>query len=417
MNARKKVDVAVRAIALATAIRWAGWGFAEPAFAVFLYSFVKNYTDTGLISASYNFIFLFAVPVVGSMVNRGSARAIIMTGLLLYPFIGLGHTIGGLTGIALFVILAQLVNGVSYAFDSVGRITLIRRHVGAHEIGNALGYFDTVATFGWICAALVGALAVNFIELPWLFAMIIPTSLITLWVVSRIKPDSPPPAAHQEQHGFLMPYRQFMRAVRHWRSPMRQCAISTVLTGMLSVVNGLIIPIYSYVGGASLTKVMLLGAFASVPMLFGSRLGWLVDRSPKKARTIAFICAGVLIALLALTGNYYLQLAIAFLIGITVELASLANAAIIMHLAKPENYGTVTSELQFLGSLGAMLAPIAIGGLIDWLGSAGGLAVVSVMFLSLALYLNRARVHGFELDMLFALRRARHATTTASLNN
>ena len=276
------------------------------------------------------------------LADRVSARRIIIFGLMLYPLIGASLRRAGLFGIVALTLVAQILNGVTYAADAVGRGTLIRRSVSAGSIGKALGYFDSVSMMGWIVAALIGAAAVAIMPLPWMFSAIIPTSLIALWITYTIKPDVPPtqpPLPGRLWHKIISSYRQFLSAMRHWKRPMRHCAVSTAATEMLNITSDFIIPIYSFGTGASLSQVMIIGVFANMPTLFGSRFGWLVDKNPRLIRSFVFLSSAMLIGSLALIPNYYWQIAVAFILGIAVELAGLANAAIATRLTASERRG------------------------------------------------------------------------------
>ena len=391
MFEKLKIDQHIRRITLASAIRWAGWGIVEPLESVFLFTFVHNYADAGLLRALYSLVFLLALPVVGEIADRVSARSLILFGLAIYPIIGASYVTAGLTGLVGFIIVARFANGISYACDAVGRGTLIRKLTRHRDLGEVIGYFDTLAKGSWVFAALIGAVLVITVPLTWLFVAIIPTSIIAFLIVRKITPDTPLVLVDTSRSTSLIifeAYRDFAKAVGAWRWPMWQTAISTTTAGALSVIGSFAIPLVAYSGGSSLSAVMLMGALAASPALFAEKLGWLVDQNPRRARVIALLSATLLIASLALTGNYYWQLVVSFGIGMAGELVNIANATIATGLAKRIAYGIVTSESELLYSIGEVLAPISIGALMDATGTqvtfawiAGALLMVSLLFI------------------------------------
>jgi MFS family permease len=383
----------VRSIALATGIRWVGWGFCESIFMVFWFSQIKEYSLTGFVQISYDLVFLLLVPLVGGLMDHMSARKVILFGLMLYPLIGLGHVVGVATGIIWFAIAAQIINGVTYACDSVGRGTLLRRFTSKETIAEAFGYFDTISMFGWIIAAFLGAAVVDTLPLPVMFLGIIPTAVIAFFVVYRMKDDkksfTPVVAGRKIASSITSAYARFAGAILHWGSQMRHWGVGVMGTTALNVISDFILPIYAYGTGASLSKVMVLAALANIPTLFGSRLGWVVDKDPIHIRNTTFVIAAALISSLAMFPGYYWQLAVAFLLGIAVEILRLASSATATQLSDLSSYGVVTGEAEFFSGVAAIAGPVIFGGLLDLVGSVWGFGIIASAFFVLVLYLSR----------------------------
>jgi len=303
--------------------------------------------------------------------------------------------VGIATGVVWFAIAAQAINGFTYACDSVGRGTLMRRSSTKQNIGEAFGYFDTVANFGWLIAAFIGAAVVSYVPLPLMFFAITPTSLIALFLIYRMPVDHEgymPSVGHRSvSQSLAKGYARFIYAIRHWGSQMRRWGASVIATSALNVISDFILPIYAFGTGASLPMVMILAALANIPSLFGSRFGWLVDKYPVRVRNATFFISAVLIGTLAVFPEYYWQLAVAFLLGIAVELLSLVNATTGTRLSNDSIYGVVTSELEFFSGVSAVAAPLAFGGLIDAIGSVASFSIIGFGFIVLVVYLHRQR--------------------------
>ncbi|NTU66864.1 MAG: MFS transporter [Candidatus Moranbacteria bacterium] len=121
MSKPKDVPKGVRMITLITSIRWMGWGFAESLIPVFLFSFGKTYAEAGLLKSVLDVSLIVSMLFAGLIADSISATAMIAVGLVIYIFIGLGYWMAGVTGLVVFILFARIMNGISYALDSVGR--------------------------------------------------------------------------------------------------------------------------------------------------------------------------------------------------------------------------------------------------------------------------------------------------------
>src|ERR1700723_548483 len=129
MSKLPEIPYGVRVITIATAVRWFGWGLAESLIPVFIFSFAHTYATTGLIGSAYDFAFIIALPIVGVAADELPATSLVALSLAIYPLVGLAYLMAGVFGLVAFVVIARIVNGVTYALDCVGRETYIRRHV------------------------------------------------------------------------------------------------------------------------------------------------------------------------------------------------------------------------------------------------------------------------------------------------
>ena len=50
--------------------------------------------------------------------------------------------------------VGSFLNGITFAMDSVGRGTYFRRNASDGKLATIFGYFDTIANFWWVVAAL-----------------------------------------------------------------------------------------------------------------------------------------------------------------------------------------------------------------------------------------------------------------------
>ncbi|HSU72489.1 MAG TPA: MFS transporter [Candidatus Binatia bacterium] len=390
---RKRVPPGVSLLSWATGVRWFGWGLFEALLPVFLFSFAHTYAETGLLSSIYNIAFMLSWPLAGMLADRVASKTIIVAGLLLYPFISISYFLAGVSGFALFIVIARVLNGVGYAFDSVGRDTYFRAHTPPKSIASAFGYSNTVTHFCWIGAVLLSMLIVPFVPLHWLFLAIIPTVIITIFMVLRLLPD------HTEKFkdGLRKAvsggvYIGLLREMRSWSTGLQLSAVLTFFTGFIATLAEFFIPIYAYVQGASLPQVIFISVILNIPQLFGTWLGRIADRNHVKSLLAGLGCVCLLLAVLTFSQGYLWQLVVVFGIGIVLELIDLAGDGITTHLAHPRHYGRISGAMEGLGDLGSVAGPVVLGLLLDKAGMAftvWSLAGV-VLVLGIVVYAARA---------------------------
>ncbi len=164
----KEIPRGVRMLTIATAVYWIGWGFAESLIPILLYSFSNTFAQAGLLRSAFDVTLILSLPLIGMAADRMRATTLVLIGLFLYLFVGTGYFLAGVTGFAVFIVLARLLNGVSYGLVSVGRETYFRRHTPASKIATVFGYLDTISNFWWIIAAVMGIFLIKYFSFKYL---------------------------------------------------------------------------------------------------------------------------------------------------------------------------------------------------------------------------------------------------------
>lgn len=382
-NARKpsldQIPSGVKVIASVTAIRWFGWGFGESLIPVYLYSFLRNYTTTGIIGSAYELVFIVSLPLVGIAADRISSRVLIALGLALYPLVGLCYFLGGYANNALlFVILAQAINGTAYAFDQVGRDTYIRVHSPKGTIATGLGYLDTVGDFWWVVAALLSIPLLHYVGIPILLLMIAPTSLVALLVISSIKIRE---RAITDREGLavLADRTAISKALVSWNFRLFGLAIFSFSVGAATTISTFLIPIDAYARGASLVQVVLIGIMFTIPQILGWSLGKYFGKAGTQSFPICLIVFAVLLEMLSLSIGHVLMLVAALGIGVILEFFALGSGQLLTSFSKPEEIGRAGSIMTALTELGSLVGPIAMGMLMDAKGPSAAFSFLSFL--------------------------------------
>lgn len=389
------IEEGVRLISIATSIRWFGWGFAEAFLPIFLFSFAHTYAETGLLRSVYGIIFLFFLPVVSWLADNIASKKLMLFALLLYPLISISYFSAGAFGIVAFVVCARIINGVAYALDSVGRSTYVRTHAKTDSIATSFGYIDSLANFWWLVAVFLSIFLVKYIPVHYLFLMIAPTALISIYFVQKL-PDGLTASSLTKEARLSVfgSYGTFFKTIISWGRRVRSLATLSLFIGIVLTVGEFFIPIYAYTQHQSLWKVVLLTGFVAFPSLFSSPLGLVAD---KYRRTIFWACGFIAIFLfvLAFTSIFPMQLIMVFLIGVCLELLYLAVDREVTFEVPKESIGTLSGAFQGVSQASEIIGPIVLGVMIDLSSmkfTLAVLAIISLIFAGVYFNLNKNKV-------------------------
>ncbi len=376
----------VRLITLATSVRYFGWGLGEAFIPVFLLFFVDSFLKVGILASIYDVAFFLAIPLAGYLADNIKAKRMIMAGLIIYIFIGLGYFLAGLTSMLIFLILARALNGISYSLDQVARDTYIMKHVPKNKESRTFGNFDFITTFWWIVAVIIGIFFVKYVPIHWLLFFITPTSIIAFFIILGIKEKK----SKKKRTAFSIGevYGKFFREIKNFNKGLRLLAIMNFVFGIIASIIYFFAPAISYLGGESIIQAVIIVFVYSLPGLFGKHLGKIADRKKEKIFIFGVLFLILLLFSLMYISNYYVILVTVFLASMTFELFYLAGQGVIARITERTHLGETDSSLNAIGSLGAVVGPILFGFLIDRVNlSSAYLAIIFItLLLSILIY-------------------------------
>jgi len=354
----------IRIISIATAIRWVGWGMAEPLIPVFLFSLLKSYGASGLIGSVGEVVFLLILPVAGILADRIPLKTFLIIGLIFFFFDGL-WVVAALTSIATFALIANLFDGVAVASDVVGRATYIRRYVSSERVASVMGFQNTLINFGTIVGACISIVLIHFVSYAWIFFGIIPANLIALILFLYFLPKDAISHGNTQDSGYWSVWKD----ARNWKNGLHFLGALTLLLYALTALATLLVPIYAYVHGANLEEVIILGIIAILPQLFASPLGKIADTWRGKVLPIGLGVVALLLGSLAFVTSYALVLPVIFLLEVVLVLLGLVVENLVTAATDPAHYGRVSAVFEGLKDVGKFIGGVGLGFTLDLIGS------------------------------------------------
>jgi MFS family permease len=381
----------VQIVTLVTSVRWFGWGFAETLIPVLLFSFGNSFAEAGLLKASVDITFILALPLIGVFADKVRATTLILVGAFLYLFVGLGYFLSGVTGMIVFLVLARLINGVSWGLDVVGRETYIRRHVEKNNVATAFGYFDTVANFWWVVSAVMGIFLIKYFSITTLLFLITPFSFISLLIVARFRKKEERVHALGRK-GFGV---NFFREIKEWSLMLKGLLGFNFLISFTGAVVVFFLPIEVYKEGGSLTLVILMGIAYALPTLTGWGLGRFFDKTGYRTLGVGLVALALLLLSLAFFTSFFWRIALMLIISMILELISVGSNELITATAKPEHFGRVEGVMKSVSTIGEMVGPLVVGVLMDLTSAGSAYISLSAVIFSLAVIFKVLDNRGF----------------------
>ncbi|MBX2866546.1 MFS transporter [Candidatus Kaiserbacteria bacterium] len=381
------VSTGVQGVTIATAIRWFGWAFVDPLIPVFLFMFSESFLQTGLLASIYSVVFLISVPIVSFISDHIRAKYVILAGLAIYPLIALSYYFAGVYGMAAFIAIARALNGISYALDATGRATYVRRHTDKQQVGTAFGFFQ-IFTEGWrTLAMLLSIVVIKYVEIHELFLFIIPTTLIAMFIVSRIE-DSPCDYQHKADwasciHGST--YMRFIQEVMIWKNALKKLALVSFVFNALTAAIALFVPIFLYADGVSLERIIIFSIIANIPFLFGYHAGKIADTyGTRLLSPLSFVLA-LLMGALAFVHTYEWYLVVVFIFNMCISLGLIIIDAEMTRCGDDRKYGALSGAILEVAELASVISPIAVGFSITMIGQGNTLLGLGVVMVIVAL--------------------------------
>lgn len=353
---------------------------------VFLLSFSGSFAETGLLGSALGIASLISLPIIGVWADKMPARHMVLISLLLYPLVGISYFAAGVYGLAVFIVIARLINGFTWELENVGIQTYFRRVVSSRKIGQSFGFLDMLPNTAWVAAAIIGMAFAMIIPIHWLLLLIAPFSVIAYFIAVHAPADEVRPTTAPTRLPFFHFYGKTFAEFKSWNSRLWFVGLLFAFTSILASLIYFFIPIDAYMDGANLSMVALIALLGAVPGILGYKIGKIADKHNKYTLiTVALVLSSIISVGLVLLPYYWYKLVAIFLAGIVLEIIYIVQSSLITTLGPAESYGERGSAFEGINVLGDLLAPLLLGICLDVIGFDGVSIAVAVVAVVLAL--------------------------------
>jgi len=383
----KSIPMGIKLIVLVIFARALGWGFADPFFPLYLSQFQQKYTVVGsLFSILQLGSFLMLIPLT-RLTDRVKDGNLIRDGEVLYFFVILGYILAGFLHSIPLLIITLFFNGLAQPLIVVGAESYIRRHdVGGKA--TPFGFYVATDYMGWILGMVLGAFLIHFYGLNWMFLAVLPSILLSFFILPRVK-----------ERGI----RSFFRGISlyfHRRADVlkliqdaRALSPKMIFFLTLAFFDGIIwafsytfIPLFGLSMHLDLKSISLLMAVMYLPFIFSFFFSELEDRLPRmNLIAIGLFIAAVSYALLFLIVPQSGVILLVIMTSFSMAIIRPAYQGAITRLAPAHQLGEVTGFDNLIERLGRILGPLFTGFIADVYGIQTAFLAVAILAFGLGI--------------------------------
>jgi len=394
-----RISKEVKIVSWSTAVLWFGWGFGEALIPVFLYQFAHSYAETGLLKSVLDITALLITPIIGYYADKISIKKMMLIGISLYFLIAINYYLAGALAVAVFIVIARVLNGVSWPLTCVSRESYICKYTPQKHMARAFGYFDTLGVLSWVIAVCLSLFLVQRFAIHQLLFLIAPAALIS-FIIACFLPDHTKLKKIKPLKFNFRPYREIIKEIFCWPTKLRTLMLSSFLISFVSSAFFFFLPIEVWKTNSDLKQIIILAIFYSLPEASGNLLGWMIDRlRVNRSLVISFVgIIAVIVASIFLT-SFLWRLAALILVGIFIETISLSRRQLIADFNVKNNFlvlkthysfGGISAILDEITSLGSFAGIIIVGALVDLVSWSVALwFLVAVLILVLGIFLQK----------------------------
>jgi MFS family permease len=326
-----------------------------------------------------------------------------LIGISLYFLVALNYYLAGALSIVLFVVIARVLNGVSWPLTCVSRESYICKYTPRRQMARAFGFFDTLGNLAWVLAVCLSLFLVQKFAVHQLLFLIAPAALVALIIAWFLPNDTKLKKVNHLKFNFR-PYREIIKEIFRWPAKLRVLILSSFLISFVSSAFFFFIPIEVWKTNSDLKQVIILAIFYSLPEVSGNLLGWVIDKL-KVSRSLVFSFLGSIVVIIGsiFWTSFLWRLAALILVGIFMETIALSRRQLIADFNIKNNFllwkthynfGGISAILEEITNLGGLIGIILAGALIDLVSWSVALwLLVAVLIFVFGIFIKKKIIH------------------------
>lgn len=360
-----------------------GWGFADPFFSLFLAEFSDSYALIGFFTTIFTAASLLLIIPVGGILDRVRHSTMMNFAKVLVSIVALCYFFAGYFLSTPLLIIALLLNGITYALIWPATIATIRDSSTGKNAALGLGLFFTFRQLAWAFGLFCSLFFIWHFPIYSIFIPTMITPLISI-LFSGKKEEKKGQGLKRAVHDLFVKDKivlRFFTEMKQFNAQMWWAYITFMLLYVVYVVALIFIPLFAESIGFSMLHIGILVITMNIPFILSFFSAEIADHSGRMRLIIAGIfissCGAFFLAFFHSAAWHLFFGAIILVIGYSIATPSLSS---IITLLTPKGYaGTGTSLLEFCLQLSMVITSPLLGFIIDRGGWKSGFASVGML--------------------------------------
>ncbi len=316
--------------------------------------------NIGLLFSGFYCVRILAGPYIGVLADKKGAKAIIRYSLILYPIIGILYVVANTYWI---LILARLVHGLASAMMLPMVMTYIGTISPEGEESRYMSIYNTVIYLANGVGPAVGSGIANFYGYKIAFSSLLILSVIAFCIINFL-PDFQNAVVEKKESKKKKLMFVFKRNI------MAICVVQIVAT--IAAVFSM--SFYSLYLMSINVDTSIVGIILTIDNLIvgGSQIviSRFIDKiNKKRVIGITLFLSGLATMLLVFTSNRKMIIVVFVLLSSLSAVLLLASSALSAIIGKAEGMGETMGVINSASSLGAVVGPVILGVVADYMSS------------------------------------------------
>jgi len=391
------IPISIRIISLSMFlfVLWRGlWG--DTFFSLYIKTIVNNVFRVAVIASLLPLIKMFFSVSIGALDDHSNIRSIIFVSKVIAVLMSVCFFFAGFEHSMLLLIIAVVLNGISWAALTTSYECLMRQY-GKKENGSTIfGLYFSSYNAAYVVWALIAAVLVRYVSLPYLFLFI--------WVFASISfiTDSKLPNLSRKKikeflgkesflHQFLREVislsaiRNSFAALRSTSGKIYKALGYEFIFNVLNYIWFIFIPIVAIKSNLSLSQIAVIFAIMRLPYVIDFFTGEIADKyNKKKFILIILLFLSFLYALLGFRDGFGSIIIISLGIAFGLSMLRPVISWLISYYIDPSVWGKITWIQEFTANFWAMFGALFFGVLTLFLGMSASFIIIGVWIFLIA---------------------------------
>lgn len=329
------------------------WIWWDTFYSIFVESIIDNIFIVSVITAILPLIKMFFAPVAWELNDDLEKKQILIACKILYIISSILYVIAWCLKNQWILLLAVLINWICSSIVFVTYHAVVHENCNKNHSESSWWLFMTWYNWAYVVWALISAILIQFMDLPYLYIFIAVFSFLSLFIDLKLKLSKKwteksfsnkfELMKYVKKKVFsIMPMRNMIYCLKKWSKNLRNGLWYEILWALLDYLSLLFIPLIALEHWLVLRQIALIFAMMRLPYIFNLFTSWFDEWMNKKLFiAIILLILAWLFALLWFNLSFVMILIVSFLISFWLSVIKPVISALITQNTEKSNISII----------------------------------------------------------------------------